>query len=119
MKILVISNLYPPDVLGGYEMGCRQAVDALRARGHDVRVLTTAPRTPVVSPPHVIRTLRLTELLYNNYLAQRTHPVTSRLADAEAFQINSFNVHALLTALQEFQPDVVYVWMVSGLGGLG
>ena len=36
MKILVVSNLYPPDVIGGYELGCRQAVDALRARGHDV-----------------------------------------------------------------------------------
>ena len=27
MKILVISNLYPPDALGGYEMGCRQVVE--------------------------------------------------------------------------------------------
>ena len=47
VKILVLSNLYPPDVIGGYELGCRQAVDALRALGHDVRVLTTAPRVPV------------------------------------------------------------------------
>ena len=29
MKILVISNLYPPDALGGYEMGCRQVVENL------------------------------------------------------------------------------------------
>ena len=32
MKILVLSNLYPPDYIGGYECGCKQAVDALRAR---------------------------------------------------------------------------------------
>ena len=46
MKILVLSNLYPPDFLGGYELACRQVVDALRRRGHDVRVLTTAPAHP-------------------------------------------------------------------------
>jgi hypothetical protein len=28
VKVLVVSNLYPPDVMGGYELGCRQAVDA-------------------------------------------------------------------------------------------
>ena len=43
MKILVLSNLYPPDIIGGYELGCQQVVDALRARGHDVRVLTIRP----------------------------------------------------------------------------
>ena len=62
MKILVISNLYPPDTVGGYELGCRQAVDALRALGHDVRVLTTVPRTPVETPPHVFRSLKLTDM---------------------------------------------------------
>ena len=34
MRIVVLSNLYPPDVLGGYEIACAQAVDALRQRGH-------------------------------------------------------------------------------------
>ena len=40
MKILVLSNLYPPDFHGGYELGCEQAVNALPARGHEVRVVT-------------------------------------------------------------------------------
>ena len=119
MKILVISNLYPPDTLGGYEMGCRQVVDSLRAGGHDVRVLTSAPRTPVASPPHVIRTLQLSELLWNGYLAQRSHPLSHALAEAASYRINAFNVHALLEALETVQPDVVYVWMVTGVGGLG
>src|SRR5207237_4333070 len=30
VKILVLSNLYPPDVIGGYELVCAQVVDALR-----------------------------------------------------------------------------------------
>ena len=41
MKILVVSNLYPPHVLGGYEILCGQVVDRLRGRGHEVSVLTS------------------------------------------------------------------------------
>ena len=41
MKILVVSNLYPPHYVGGYELRCEVAVKALGARGHTVRVLTS------------------------------------------------------------------------------
>ncbi|MFQ5772284.1 MAG: hypothetical protein ACE5HX_17245, partial [bacterium] len=41
MRILVISNLYPPYFVGGYELGCRDVVDGLKARGHHVKVLTS------------------------------------------------------------------------------
>ncbi|MBU1727395.1 MAG: hypothetical protein KJ880_07180, partial [Candidatus Omnitrophica bacterium] len=41
MKILVISNYYPPRVIGGYELACREAVEGLRAKGHEVSVLTS------------------------------------------------------------------------------
>jgi glycosyltransferase involved in cell wall biosynthesis len=119
VKILVLSNFYPPDTQGGYEMGCRQVVDGLRARGHDVRVLTTVPRTPAVSDPHVIRTLQLTDFLWNSYLCERSHRLTYRLAEAASYQINSINVFALLAAIEQVQPDIVYVWMVTGIGGLG
>ena len=42
MRILVISNLYPPHGLGGYEERCKVCVDALRQRGHEVAVLTSS-----------------------------------------------------------------------------
>ncbi len=41
MKVLVLSNLFPPHVLGGYEILCGQVVQALAARGHAVTVLTS------------------------------------------------------------------------------
>jgi glycogen synthase len=118
VKILVISNLYPPDTVGGYELGCRQAVDALRALGHDVRVLTTAPRTPVETPPHVLRSLKLTDM-WDFYSDGCSAELSLRLKESEALQINAFNVHALLAALNDFQPDVAYLWMLVGVGGLG
>ena len=42
MRILVISNLYPPHALGGYEQRCRETVESLRQRGHSVQVLCSS-----------------------------------------------------------------------------
>lgn len=41
MNILIITNLFPPAVLGGYEILCSQVVQALKQRGHIVTVLTS------------------------------------------------------------------------------
>jgi glycosyltransferase involved in cell wall biosynthesis len=118
VRILVLSNLYPPDFIGGYELGCRQAVDALLARGHEVRVLTTAPRTPVPQVPHVRRMLRLTDI-YDRYCFPLSAPLAQEMAWVEAMQINAFNVHSLIAELEDFRPDVAYLWLLAGVGGLG
>ncbi len=118
MKILVLTNLYPPDVIGGYEQGCKQAVDALRARGHEVLVVTTSPRKPIPREPHVSRKLHLSDV-WNDYMFHHSSPVISHLVEAESHLINAFNVHALTRAIDEFEPDVAYVWMIVGIGGLG
>ena len=41
MRILVLSNLYPPNVVGGYERLCFEVTSALAASGHDMTVLTS------------------------------------------------------------------------------
>ncbi|HAV76801.1 MAG TPA: hypothetical protein DCX53_05535 [Anaerolineae bacterium] len=41
MKILFLSNMYPPHVIGGYEALCEEAADGLEKRGHQVTVLTS------------------------------------------------------------------------------
>ncbi len=56
MRIVVLSNLYPPDVLGGYELLARDLVDLLRQRGHQVSVITTGTEDGV---EHVHRSLVL------------------------------------------------------------
>ena len=120
MKILVLSNLFPPDIIGGYELGCKQVVDALRRRGHDVRVLTIAPRTPVPHEEHVLRSFKLAEVWNSNrYVNEKNHDVTNRLIEAEATGVSAYNVHVLAKTIEEFQPDVAYVWMIVGIGGLG
>ncbi|WP_435015608.1 glycosyltransferase family 4 protein [Tundrisphaera sp. TA3] len=118
MKILALSNLYPPDYIGGYEVACKQAVDALRALGHDVRVVTTAPRTPVPHIPHVRRVWQMTDV-YNGYLGARNRPVTAYLEQAESSMVNAFNVHALAREIEDFQPDAAYVHNIVAVGGIG
>ena len=41
MRILIVSNFYPPHFLGGYELGCHDVAQALEARGHQVAILTS------------------------------------------------------------------------------
>jgi nucleoside-diphosphate-sugar epimerase len=43
MRILVITGGYPPHDLTDQALGCRDIVEALKARGHRVRVLTSIP----------------------------------------------------------------------------
>ena len=45
--------------------------------------------------------------------------MTSRLIEAESALISAFNVHALGEVVEEFRPDVAYVWNLVGVGGLG
>ena len=41
MRILIISDLYPPYYKGGYELMCEAAVQGLINQGHTVKVLTS------------------------------------------------------------------------------
>jgi glycogen synthase len=41
VKILVITNLYPPHHAGTFDLRCEAVVNNLKLRGHTVRVLTS------------------------------------------------------------------------------
>ncbi len=101
MKILVVTNLYPPHHIGGYELGCRDVVEKLRARGHAVRVLTgDFQNGKIETPPgenEVARTLQ-----FNVTSAAPPH---DKRAEARK----------LVAAMNAFSPDVVYFWNLAGL----
>ena len=118
MKILVLSNFYPPEVVGGYELACSQAVEALRRRGHEVLVLSSSSRGYCPPEPHVRRAFKLADI-WNQHAMSRRPAVVRRLMDAESRLINAFNVGVLADAVEAFRPDVAYVHNITGLGGLG
>ena len=107
MKILVITNLYPPHEIGGYEIRCRDATERLRANGHDIRVLTSdhhvAGRTNE-SQPHVSRVLRIHGMYGHPWLGMR-----------KLHALERHNHLALIKALDEFRPDLVHVWNMGGI----
>jgi glycosyltransferase involved in cell wall biosynthesis len=118
VRILVLSNLYPPDVIGGYEVACEQLCETLADRGHEVAVLTTAGRTPIPPRPGVFRHLRLADI-WNQYAVGPQPAVVKVGLDATSRLVDAFNVQQLLDTIRRVEPEVVLVSNVTGLGGLG
>lgn len=111
MRILVITNMYPPHHLGGYELSCQDVMSRLRARGHEVTVLTTTTRLKGVSDPPDERAngVRRDLTFYWDDHRLVNPPLRRRLA------IERANQRALRSALDEVQPDVVSVWAMGAM----
>jgi glycosyltransferase involved in cell wall biosynthesis len=110
MKILTISNRYPPWSLGGYEAIAAGAVHALRSAGHRVRVLTTMPdpsdRRSAEPPPEDVHR----ELAW--YWRAHQFPARS-LGSTVALERE--NAAVLARHLDEVDPDVVLWWAMGGM----
>ncbi|MGD0834622.1 MAG: glycosyltransferase [Candidatus Dormibacteria bacterium] len=114
MRVLTVTNFYPPDAVGGYEVACAQMVAELRGRGHAVRVLTATPPAPVRDDdPEVRRLLRRDETA-NPLLA----PPNWRATATRSFIVDSHNVELLRQEVEAFAPDVVHLWNLTGVAGV-
>lgn len=104
MRILFLSNFYPPHELGGYGQLCAEVADHLRQRGHDLHVLTSTFRRAGANgadEPYVSRTLHLeSEVDYYRPAAFFASRPSRRRANRRAVE----------RALVTHQPDVVVVW---------
>lgn len=99
MRILVLTNLFPPAVIGGYEIGCKDLVDELGSRGHDMKVLTSVLGADLLPPePDVVRRL---PLLLDDHQALAPLPPIRRAG----FERQSQTV--LRAALARWEPDLV------------
>lgn len=102
MRILVISNYYPPHVVGGYEQACADTVSWLQSRGHEIRVLTGPPAPNKPTDPTldeaegVCRSLQFIDY---------QHP-----AYRQKWQVEKHNAACTRQHLKAFQPDLVYLW---------
>src|SRR3954449_7901354 len=97
--------MYPPhDLGGGYELTWRSAVDHLRARGHEVRVLTSDYRVHGVDSSagdrDVHRDLR-------SYWRDHAFPRTSL---RDRMSLERHNGEVLEHHLADQRPDVVNWW---------
>ena len=109
MKVLVLSNLYPPHYLGGYELRCRDVTEALAQRGHQVMVLTSDHGTEVESSTaceeiRIWRRLKLSGF--------PGYPWRSLMGTVVPEISNN---RVLAAAIAECNPDLVHVWNLGGL----
>jgi len=105
VNILFISNLYPPNVVGGYERLCFDMASALAARDHRVSVLTSnyGGQTADYAGQDIERSLRL---LADERDIYRSFSVSG----AERNKINAHNTAVLERKLAAVRPDVLFVW---------
>lgn len=102
MNIVVLSNFYPPHGVGGYELGCRDVVEALRRRGHRVRVLTSTHGVERASSEDDVHRWLSIDLAGT---PSASVPFALSLVAAEVR--GGLALKRLVTAAR---PDVVYAW---------
>lgn len=118
MKILIVSNLYPPHYKGGYELRCAQVAEALADAGHEMIVLTSVyglgtgllggPRRRVERRAGVLVRRELYQHAYGPSPPGRPWTLfhgARKLRDAQR----------LLDVIDEFEPDVVNWWSMNGI----
>lgn len=106
MKILVISNIFPPPPIGGYEQLCQDVVGDLERRGHDVYVLTSSyERVEATVEGKVYRWLALDRHFYS-------------YKTKGAFLSACINRKFFNKAVSIIKPDLLYVWNMENLDRL-
>jgi glycogen synthase len=101
MRVLFISDRYPPHYDGGYEIACHAVAERMRERGHDVRVLTSTYRIGREREEgHVHRTLH----------RYQDSPNLLELALWE-----QRDRYRLRSVLRDWAPDVIYAWSMAQL----
>jgi len=116
MKILIVSNLYPPHHIGGYELRCSQVAEYLFSAGHEVRVLTSSYRRKDsnlfdrdgenVGNVPVIRVLRHYKLDFQ----PGRHFYTLSFGRSQLLDVRRF-----MEVLDEFRPEIVNWWNLEGI----
>jgi len=112
LRILIVSNFFPPHHFGGYELGCAAVADLLRARGHVVHVLTSnrgvdaAAGSVGEGDENVSRTLDT----FLHWYEPRAVPYLRGVVERE-----THNQAAFLRTCDAFLPDIVYVWNVVNI----
>lgn len=103
MKILFLSNFYPPARSGGYTQWCQEVADGLKTRGHQIGVLTSNYEVEKAdnSEQNVYRLLYLEADLHNY---QPKHFFSDWRKEQRE------NLTSVTRIITEFSPDIVFVW---------
>ena len=102
MRVLVLTNFYPPHFVGGYELGCSDVVEALKARGYETGVLTSTYGIDAAQQSDGVYRWLNTDLALN---LDGSSMDFFKLLRREANDRRAF-----ARVCHEFSPDLLYVW---------
>ena len=115
MKICLISNLYPPNVLGGAEVSVKKVSEELVKKGHEVIVITTPFSENDVEIINGVKIYQVKPLnLYEIY----HHPNQSMLLKPLWHIIdlwNPYDERIIKNILKTENPDIVHIHNFKGL----
>ena len=98
MKIFILSNLYPPYDLSGYEQLCFDVTEELKRRGHDIFVLTSKyGLRKAVRRRDIWRAL-----LLENY--------ETPLQAIKRIFFYRRNFMLVKEAVEYFKPEIIFIW---------
>jgi glycogen synthase len=114
MRLLILSNIFPPGFMGGYELGALEVAQELRKRGHDVEIATSDYFMDERGQLGAFKVHRILECTNPSRLAVPPEENVHR----GAF-INIRNLHLLASIIQDFMPEMALCFNLAGLGVFG
>ena len=119
MKILMISNLFPPFVMGGAEMSAYSLAQSLMLQGHHVHVLTSAPTLAQEqveeSPLGFTIERRFFRNVYQVYEADESNPAMKIIWHLQD-HIHPQTEAITSDVISRVQPDVANTHDLQGIG---
>lgn len=106
MRILALTNLYPPRHVGGYELACADVVSQLSRRGKAIEVLTSWRGFGGPRVVHKARRLLRIQAAFDVPFSNVTHELVWNL----------WNRAILARCVNRFSPDVILAFNLGGLG---
>jgi glycosyltransferase involved in cell wall biosynthesis len=106
MRILALTNLYPPHHAGTFDNHCETVTESLRLRGHSVIILTSN---------HGLRSEQWDDEVHRRLLLNGVygHPAVTGYMEMKALEMHNHQV--LQEVMEQVGPEVVHVFSLYGI----
>lgn len=111
MKMLFISNVFPPGFIGGYELGAFDIANEMSRRGHEIHVLTS---DYFIDDQAQITQFTVDRSLNCNALSHDL-PMHGRPLKLKGL-FDWSNIRRIDATISKFQPDMVVAFNLAGVG---
>jgi glycogen(starch) synthase len=105
MKILILSNLFYPNEIGGYEIGCRDFTNLLNNIGHETLVATSFHENDLIDKNKSV--VRIFKMFTSFDYFKKTYSYE---------ECEKYNSKVLNKLIEDWKPQKILLWNIEGLG---